>query len=88
MNSIEEKKHKTIREAQFDRRLQETKKQIDQIFDGIEIKKHLGENSYVHHTGTKAFYLDEVVKCFEGKGYIVKMMPTESVVSYKIYVGW
>ncbi len=88
MNSIEDKKNHSVREAQFDKRLEETKKQIEQINKGIEIKKHLGENSYCHHSGTKNFYIDEVIKYFDGKGYTAKLLPTESVVSYKIYVGW
>ena len=44
MNSIEEKRNKTIHESQFDKTLQETKNQIEQICKGIEIKKHLGKN--------------------------------------------
>lgn len=88
MNSIEEKKNQTIHESQFDKRIEATKLQIEQINKGIEIKKHLGETSYCHHSGTKNFYIDEVTKYFEGKGFIVKLLPTESVVSYKIYVGW
>ena len=88
MNSIEEKKNQTIHESQFDKRIEATKLQIEQINKGIEIKKHIGETSYCHHSGTKNFYIDEVTKYFEGKGFIVKLLPTESVVSYKIYVGW
>jgi len=88
MNSIEEKKNHTIHESQFDKRIEATKLQIEQINKGIEIKKHLGETSYCHHSGTKNFYIDEVTKYFEGKGFTVKLLPTESVVSYKIYVGW
>lgn len=88
MNSIEDKKNHSVREAQFDKRLEETKKQIEQINKGIEIKRHLGENSYCHHSGTKNFYIDEVIKYFDGKGYTAKLLPTESVVSFKIYVGW
>ena len=37
---------------------------------------------------TSNFYIDEVIKYFDGKGYTAKLLPTESVVSYKIYVGW
>lgn len=88
MNSINEKKNKTLHESQFDKRLESTKKQIEQIIHGIEIKKHLGENNYVHHSGPKNFYIDEVLKFFEGKGYTVKLLPTESIVSYKIFIGW
>lgn len=88
MNSIEEKKNKSIHEVQFEKRIQETKKQIEQINKGIEIKKHIHEESYCHHSGTKNFYIDEVIKYFEGKGYTTKLLPTESVVSYKIYIGW
>lgn len=88
MNSIEEKKNHTLHEAQFDKRIEATKMQIEQIKQGIEIKKHLGENNYCHHSGTKNFYIDEVIKYFEGKGFTVKLLPTESVVSYKIFVGW
>lgn len=88
MNSISEKKNKTLHEAQFDKRLESTKKQIEQIIQGIDMKKHLGENSYVHHSGPKNFYIDEVLKYFEGKGYTAKLLPTESVVSYKIFIGW
>lgn len=88
MNSIEEKKNKTLHEAQFDKRMKNTKMQIEQIIKGIDIKKHLGENNYCHHSGDKNFYLDEVTKYFQGKGYIVKLLPTESVVSYKIFIGW
>lgn len=39
MNSIEEKRNKTVHENQFDKSLQETKEQIEQITKGIEIKK-------------------------------------------------
>lgn len=88
MNSIEQKKNKTIHEAQFDKLMDNTRIQIEQINKGIEIKKHLGENSYTHHSGNKNFYLDEVTKYFQGKGFIVKQLPTESVVSYKIHFGW
>lgn len=88
VNSIEEKKNKTLHEVQFDKRIEATKMQIEQIKQGIEVKKHLGENSYCHHSGTKNFYIDEVIKYFEGKDFTVKLLPTESVVSYKIYVGW
>lgn len=45
MNSIEQKKNKTIHEAQFDKLMDNTRMQIEQINKGIEIKKHLGENS-------------------------------------------
>lgn len=88
MNSIEEKKNQTIHESQFNKRIEATKLQIEQINKGIEIKKHLGETSYCHHSGSKNFYIDEVIKYFEGKGFTVKLLPTESVVSYKIYIGW
>lgn len=88
MNSIEEKKNQTTHEAQFDKRIEATKLQIEQIKQGIEIKKHLGETSYCHNSGTKNFYIDEVTKYFEGKGFTVKLLPTESGVSYKIFLGW
>ena len=88
VNSIEDKKNKTVHEAQFDKRLKNTKTQIEQILQGIEIKKHLGENCYCHHSCTKDFYIDEVIKYFEGKKYIVKLLPTESIVSYKINIIW
>ena len=35
MNSIEEKRNNTIHEKQFDKALQETKDQIEQICSGI-----------------------------------------------------
>ncbi len=41
MNSIEEKK-KTIHENQFDKKLKETKEQIDVICKGIDVKKAYG----------------------------------------------
>ena len=52
MNSIEEKKNQTTHEAQFDKRIEATKLKIEQIKQGIEIKKRLGETSYCHHSGT------------------------------------
>ena len=67
MNSIEEKRNNTVHEKQFDKMLQETKDQIEQICRGIEVKKHLGENSYNHYTYDKKYYIDEVIKYFEGK---------------------
>ena len=39
MNSIEEKRNKTIREIQFDKYLKETKEQIELINKGLEVKK-------------------------------------------------
>ena len=54
MNSIEQKRKDTIKEVQFDKTLQETKNQIEQINKGIDVKKHLGENSYNHYTCDKA----------------------------------
>ena len=44
MNSIEEKKNQTTHEAQFDKRIEATKLQIEQIKQGIEIKKTPGRN--------------------------------------------
>lgn len=88
MNSIEEKRNNTTHEILFDKKIRETKKQIDQINKGIEIKKHLGENTFCHYSVTKNFYLDEVTKYFEGKGYTVQLLPTEAVVSYKINIVW
>ena len=88
MNSIEEKRNKTIHESQFDKTLQETKNQIEQICKGIEIKKHLGENSYNHYTYNRKYYLDEVIKYFEGKGYRVKQVPSECPVSYRLNIIW
>ena len=41
MNSIEEKRNKTVHEIQFDKYLQETKDQIEQINKGIEVKNIL-----------------------------------------------
>ena len=76
MNSIEEKRNKTIREIQFDKYLKETKEQIELINKGLEVKKHLGENSYCHYTYDKKYYIDEVIKYFEGKGYKVHRLPT------------
>ena len=88
MNSIEQKRKDTIKEVQFDKTLQETKDQIEQICRGIEVKKHLGENSYNHYTYDKKYYLDEVIKYFEGKGYKVQRLPTECPVAYKINIMW
>ena len=88
MNSIEEKKHKTIREIQFDKYLKETKEQIELINKGLEVKKHLGENTYCHYTYDKKYYIDEVIKYFEGKGYKVQRLPTECPVAYKISIIW
>lgn len=88
MNSIAEKKNKTIHEAQFDRRLENSKKQIEQINQGIDVKKHMGENSFTQHTGTKNIYIDEIIKYFQGKGYVAKLLQTESTVSYKLFIGW
>ena len=88
MNSIEEKRNKTILENQFNKYLQETKDQIEQINKGIEVKKHLGENTYCHYTYDKKYYIDEVIKYFDGKGYKVQRLPTESPVSYKINIIW
>ena len=53
MNSIEEKRNKTVHKIQFDKYLQETKAQIEQINKGIEVKKHLGKNTYCHYTYDK-----------------------------------
>ena len=83
MNSIEEKRNKTVHENQFNKYLQETKEQIEQINKGLEIKKHLGENTY-----DKKYYIDEVIKYFEGKGYKVQRLKTECPVSYKINIIW
>ena len=47
MNSIEEKRNKTVHENQFDKSLKETKEQIEQINKGIEVKKHLCHLRYV-----------------------------------------
>ena len=88
MNSIEEKRNKTIREIQFDKYLKETKEQIELINKGLEVKKHLGENSYCHYTYDKKYYIDEVIKYFEGKGYRVQRLPSECAVSYKINIIW
>ena len=88
MNSIEQKRKDTIKEVQFDRTLQETKNQIEQICRGIEVKKHLGENTYCHYTYDKKYYIDEVIKYFEGKGYKVQRLPSECAVSYKINIIW
>ena len=88
MNSIEQKRKDTIKEVQFDKTLQETKDQIEQICRGIEVKKHLGENSYNHYTYDKKYYIDEVIKYFEGKGYRVQRLPSECAVSYKINIIW
>ncbi len=88
MNSIEEKKNKTIREIQFDKYLKETKEQIELINKGLEVKKHLGENTYCHYTYDKKYYIDEVIKYFEGKGYKVQRLPTECPVVYKINIMW
>ena len=41
MNSIEQKRKSTIKEAQFDKTLQETKNQIEQINKGIDVKNIL-----------------------------------------------
>lgn len=57
MNSIEEKRNKTVHENQFDKSLKETKEQIEQINKGIEVKKHLGENTYCHYTYDKNIIL-------------------------------
>ena len=88
MNSIEEKKNKTIREIQFDKYLKETKEQIELINKGLEVKKHLGENTYCHYTYDKKYYIDEVIKYFEGKGYKVQRLLTECPVAYKINIIW
>ena len=88
MNSIEEKRNKTIREIQFDKYLKETKEQIELINKGLEVKKHLGENSYCHYTYDKKYYIDEVIKYFEGKGYKVQRLPTECPNAYKINIIW
>ena len=88
MNSIEQKRKDTIKEVQFDRTLQETKNQIEQICRSIEVKKHLGENTYCHYTYDKKYYIDEVIKYFEGKGYKVQRLPSECAVSYKINIIW
>ena len=74
MNSIEEKRNKTVHENQFDKSLKETKEQIEQINNGIEEKKHLGENTYCHYTYDKKYYIDEVIKYFDGKGYKVQRL--------------
>ena len=88
MNSIEQKRKSTIQEVQFDKTLQETKDQIEQICRGIEVKKHLGENSYNHYTYDKKYYIDEVIKYFEGKGYKVTRLKSECAVSYRISILW
>ncbi len=88
MNSIEEKRKKTIHENQFDKKLKETKEQIDVICKGIDVKKHMGENTYCHYTWNKKYYIDEVIKYFEGKGYTVQRLQTESDLSYKINIVW
>ena len=88
MNSIEQKRKSTIQEVQFDKTLQETKNQIEQICRGIEVKKHLGENTYCHYTYDKKYYVDEVIKYFEGKGYRVKQVPSECPVSYRLNIIW
>ena len=88
MNSIEEKRNKTVHEIQFDKYLQETKAQIEQINKGIEVKKHLGKNTYCHYTYDKKYYIDEVIKYFDGKGYKVQRPPTECPVSYRINIIW
>ena len=88
MNSIEQKRKSTIQEVQFDKTLQETKNQIEQINKGIDVKKHLGENTYCHYTYDKKYYVDEVIKYFEGKGYKVQRLPSECAVSYKINIIW
>ena len=88
MNSIEQKRKSTIQEVQFDKALQETKDQIEQICKGIEVKKHLGENSYNHYTYDKKYYLDEVIKYFEGKGYKVQRLPSECPFSYRLNIIW
>ena len=88
MNSIEQKRKDTIKEAQFDKTLQETKNQIEQINKGIDVKKHLGENTYCHYTYDKKYYVDEVIKYFEGKGYRVKRLQSECAVSYRLNIIW
>ena len=88
MNSIEQKRKDTIKEVQFDKTLQETKNQIEQINKGIDVKKHLGENTYCHYTYDKKYYIDEVIKYLEGKGYKVQRLPSECAVSYKINIIW
>lgn len=88
MNSIEEKKKTTAHEKQFDKRLQITKNMIEQINKGIEVKQYMGEKSFCHHTNTKNFYLDELMKYYEGKGFTVKLVPTEDIYSYNINVSW
>ena len=88
MNSIEEKRNNTIHEIQFTKYLKETKEQIEQICRGIEVKKHIGENTYCHYTYNKKYYLDEVIKYFEGKGYKVKRLKSECAVSYRLNIIW
>ena len=88
MNSIEQKRKDTIKEVQFGKTLQETKDQIEQINKGIDVKKHLGGNTYCHYTYDKKYYVDEVIKYFEGKGYKVQRLPSECAVSYKINIIW
>ncbi len=88
MNSIEEKRNSTIHEKQFDNALQETKDHIEQICRCIEVKKHLCENSYNHYTYDKKYYVDEVIKYFEGKGYKVTRLKSECAVSYRISILW
>ena len=88
MNSIEQKRKSTIQEVQFDKTLQETKNQIEQINKGIDVKKHLGENTYCHYTYDKKYYVDEVIKYFEGKGYRVKRLQSECAVSYRLNIIW
>lgn len=56
--------------------------------NSIEVKKHLGNNTYCHYTYDKKYYIDEVIKYFEGKGYKVQRLPTECPVSYKINIIW
>ena len=88
MNSIEEKRNNTIHEIQFTKYLKETKEQIEQICKGIEVKKHIGENTYCHYTYDKKYYIDEVIKYFDGKGYKVKRLPSECAVSYRLNIIW
>ena len=88
MNSIEQKRKSTIQEVQFDKTLQETKDQIEQINKGIDVKKHLGENTYCHYTYDKKYYVDEVIKYFEGKGYKVTRLKSECAVSYRLNIIW
>lgn len=82
------KERKVSNSDELNINIKRTQKQIDEILKGIDIKQSMGENSYTHHTGTKNFYVDEVKKYFEGKGFSFQLMPTESVVSYTIRISW